>query len=460
MSVRFRTKRKIAAMSTLLGLVFSLSACATQEQAEQGGDGAGIKLDPALVEAARQKASDIVGGQKIGGSLEIINENGGREGAILQAAFAPFAEATGVDIKFTGTSDFNNIISSRLKAGNPPDIGTQSIGSIKQYLKSSKLLDLSEAVGEATLKENFSDATLASASVDGKVYGVYQGFNNYMLWYNPQTYTGPKDGTWDDVQAWTDKTAATGNTPWCIAQESGPATGAVGSQWIEELFVKKYGAEKAVAWGSGQLPWTSPEVKSAFQMFGAIAAKDANVNGGVAGSLSESTSTGSSGLVSEPAKCQAVLWGTWTPALIAASSKGVEEGRNLDFVQVPASDPQYAKVEAYNASPLFAMKDTPATRAFMKYLASAEEQTLLASGNNWVVSNVKVPYTTYKSTLLQKTAKTYFSSDVKIAAGPRALAPTGVKVAFWQGVVSYLKDPASLDGVLARIQEASTASGS
>jgi alpha-glucoside transport system substrate-binding protein len=457
MPLHTKIKRNVALVAAL-GLAITLGGCATEQQASSGGNGPEIKLDPALVAKARDKAASIVDGQKIGGSLEIINENGGREGAILQAAFAPFTEATGVTIKFTGTSDFNSIISSRLKAGNPPDIGTQNIGAIEQYLRSTKLLNLSDAVGDETLQKNFSPGTLDSLSVGGKVYGMYQGFNNYMLWYNPQNYDGPKEGTWADVQAWTEKSAASGKTPWCIAEESGPATGAVGTQWIEELFVKKFGPEKSKDWGTGKLPWTSPEVKSAFEMFGAIAAKDAHVNGGVAGSLSESTSKGSSGLVAEPAKCSAVLWGTWTASLIAASSKGVEPGKNLDFVRVPASDPKYANTEAFRANPLFAFNDTPATRAFMKYIASAEEQTLLASADNWVVSNTNVPATTHSSPLLQKVAKTFFGSDISVAVGPGSLAPAGVKTAFWQGVVTYLKDPSSLDTVLARIQQAQTAS--
>lgn len=457
MPLHMKIKRNVALVAAL-GLAVTLGGCATEEQAASGGNGPEIKLNPSLVAAARDKAASIVGGQKIGGTLEIINENGGREGAILQAAFAPFTEATGVTIKFTGTTDYNSVISSRLKAGNPPDIGTQNLGAIEQYLRSTKLLNLSDAIGDGELQKNFSAATLDSLSVGGKVYAMYQGFNNYMLWYNPQNYDGPKEGAWADVQAWTDKTAASGKTPWCIAEESGPATGAVGTQFIEELFVKKFGAEKSKAWGTGKLPWTSPEVKSAFEMFGAIAAKDANVNGGVAGSLSESTSKGSSGLVADPPKCSAVLWGTWTPALIASSSKGVEPGKNLDFVRVPASDPRYANTEAFRANPLFAFKDTPATRAFMAYIASTEEQTLLASGDNWVVSNKNVPATTYSSPLLQKVAKTFFSPDVSVALGPGALAPAGVKTAFWQGVVSYLKDPSSLDSVLARIQQAQAAS--
>lgn len=457
MPLHTKIKSTVALVATL-GLAIALSGCATQEQAASGGNGPDIKLTPDLISAARDKAASIAGGQKIGGSLEIINENGGREGAILQAALAPFTEATGVTIKFTGTSDYNNVISSRLKAGNPPDIGTQNLGAIQQYLKSTKLLNLSDAIGATDLQKNFSQATLDSLSVDGKVYAMYQGFSNYELWYNPQNYDGPKDGTWSDVQAWTDKTASAGKTPWCISEESGPATGAVGSQWIQELFIKKFGAQKSKDWGTGKLPWTSPEVKSAFEMFGAVAAKDPNVNGGVAGSLSESTSKGYGALVADPAKCSAVMWGTWTPSLIAAASKGIEPGKNLDFVRVPASDPQYANTEAFNANALFAFKDTPATRAFMKYIASTEEQTLLASAGNWVVSNKNVPSTAYPNALLQKVAKTYFGSDVSVALAPGNLASSGVKTAFWQGVVSYLKDPSSLDGVLARIQQAQTAS--
>lgn len=459
MQVHRRTLvRRVIAVTTALGIAAAVTACASPEQASSGGNSE-ISLDATLVDAARAKAAEITDGEKIGGSLEVINENGGREGAILQAAFAPFTEATGVKINFTGTTDYNNVISSRLQAGNPPDVGTMSIGAIQDILEhGDTVVNLTDVIGAETLADNFNTVALESASVDGDVYGIYQGFSNYMLWYNPQHYTGPTSGPWSDVQSWTDETAATGTTPWCIAEEAGPATGAVGSQWIQELFVKKYGAEKARQWGTGELAWTSPEVKDAFQLFGSIAGVDANVNGGVAGSLSESFATGSSGLVSDPPKCEAVLWGSWAAALINASSDGVEAGENLDFIPVPASSDEFANTEAFSANAQYAFTDTPATRAFMEYIASAEEQTLLASADNWVVSNTNVPPDTYGSPLLQKTAETYFADDVVLAVTPTQLSSAAVNVEFWQGVVSYLTDPTSLDDVLAGIQAAQDAS--
>lgn len=451
---------KATATAAILAILAVLPACASKEEAEAGGNGAAIKLDPKLIDAAEKKAEQIAGGKKIGGSIEIINENGGREGNILKAAFAPFTAATGVEIRFTGTTDYNNVLASRLKAGNPPDIGSNALGAIKQYHESHPIMNLSEVIGDDTLRENFSQSTLDTGSIDGDVYTVYQGFNNYQLWYNPETYDGPKSGTWQDIEKWTQQTAATGSAPWCKAEEAGPATGAVGAQWIEILFIKKYGPEKAMEWATGKLPWTSPEVKDAFEMFGAIAGKDANVNGGVAGSLSESFATGASGLVADPAKCRAVMWGSWTPALIDASSAGVEPGENLDFMQIPASNPAYANAEAFSANGLFAFNDTPTTRAFMEYIASTEEQTLLASANNWVVSNVNVPVTTYSSPLLQKIAQTYFAPGVRLVGSPDNLAPAGVNTTMWQEVVAYLQDPSKLDSALQRIQEAQDAATS
>ena len=66
--------------------------------------------------------------KKLGGSIEYIGPNGGAEGAILQSVYKAFTDATGTDVKYTGSQDDNNIIQSRVQAGNPPDIADLSIG--------------------------------------------------------------------------------------------------------------------------------------------------------------------------------------------------------------------------------------------------------------------------------------------------------------------------------------------
>jgi alpha-glucoside transport system substrate-binding protein len=241
-----------------------------------------------------------------------------------------------------------------------------------------------------------------------------------------------------------------------MAQEAGAASGFPGAQMLETIFAKKYGPEKLRQWGDGTLAWISPEVKDAFELYGKVA-KDNEVYGGVQGALSSSIATGYDGLVTDPVGCQAAIWGAWTAGLINASAGGVVAGENLDFMAVPASNPNFAKTEIFQAAVFVAFKDDPAVKAFMEYLASSEEQALLASADQWAVASLNVPSTTYKSALLKKAADTYFGSGVQLSAGPNILASGSVSTEFYKAVVDYMADPAQLDAILARVDAAAKA---
>ncbi|WP_082581144.1 ABC transporter substrate-binding protein [Leifsonia sp. Root227] len=455
MSHSSKTVRHLSALTALvLAGALGLAGCASDEQAAGSGSSGGVTFDKKLVDAAVAKAKSIVGDKKLSGSLSVMGDNSGSEGALLQAFYKPFTDATGVKVNYTGSGDNLNVVQSRVAAGNPPDLVTTAPGVMRQYSTTHKLLNLSSFMSDE-LNGSYTKSVLDTASIDGKVYGVYQGFNNIELWYNPESYTGPKgdSATWQQVQDWTEKEGAAGKTAWCNAQGGGTSNGYPGELFIEALFAKKYGAQATEDWGTGKLSWTSPQVKDAFQTFGAIATHDQYVNGGVKGSLSQDTGTGSNGLVAEPPTCQAVVWGSWTGGLIAGSAKGVEPGKNLDFMKIPASEPQYANTETYSAEVTYAFKDSPETRAFLQYLASDQAQALLASANHWPVSNKNVSPDTYTDPILQSISKTYFGADTQLAAGPALLSKTAVITGAAKGVVQYLQDPSSLDSVLQQIQD-------
>ena len=124
---------------------------------------------------------------------------------------------------------------------------------------------------------------------------------------------------------------------------------------------------------------------------------------------------------------------------------------------VPASDPQYASTDIFQAATFVAFKDDDATKAFLEYLASPEEQALLASADQWAVANLKVPSSTYKSPLLKKAADTYFGSGVKLSAGPNILASGAVSTEFYKAIVDFMTDPSQLDAILARVDAAAKA---
>ena len=468
-SIIGRNRRVPVLVAAGITAALALSGCASASQA--GGSSssatsatsgqtaaapASAAGSQAVYAKAVAKAKEIAGGKTLGGSIEYIGPNGGAEGEILQSVYKAFTDATGTAVKYTGSQDENSIVQSRVQAGNPPDIADLSIGVANTYAVQGKLMNLSKVIGNSEMQANYSPSLLKTVTADGKVFGVFQGFSNFMVWYNPKTYTGPKNPTtWAQMTDWTDQLAAKGTPAWCIAEESGASSGFPGAQFIENLFAKKYGPDLLNQWGTGKLAWTSPQVKDAFQMFGSIATDDKKVSGGVTGSLAGSIATGSNGLVASPPTCQADLWGSWVPGLIGPT---VDPGVNLDFFRVPGSTPAYANTEIFQSTVATAFKDTPQTEAFLKFVESTEAQTLLASADHWTVANKNVPASTYKNVLLQRAAQTYFGEGVTLATGPNSLANAAVSAAFYKGVVAYLQDPSSLDTVLATIQQAAQGS--
>ena len=214
MSNKMKTSRACLASAAVLAVGLMATASLAQD----------VNLDPKLLDAAVAKAKALADGKNLSGSVEVIGQNGGYEGAITEAVMKPFETATGVKIKYTGTQDAN-IILARARAGNPPQVAMIQQGLMIGLAHDSKLVDLGSFMGDE-LKANFTPAVNDTASVDGKIYGVYQGFSPFMLWYNPKAYTGPKPGSsWDEVVKWTDDQAAKGTPCGVSPKRLAPAAG-------------------------------------------------------------------------------------------------------------------------------------------------------------------------------------------------------------------------------------------
>jgi len=59
---------------------------------------------------------------KIGGTVSVLTVWGGSELEIFNNMIKPFEERTGIKVEHQGTRDISAVLTTRLKAGNPPDI--------------------------------------------------------------------------------------------------------------------------------------------------------------------------------------------------------------------------------------------------------------------------------------------------------------------------------------------------
>ncbi len=106
--------------------------------------------------------------------------------------------------------------------------------------------------------------------------------------------------TLDELTALTDKIRGEGKTPWCIAAESGQATGWPITDWIEDLVLRFAGPDNYDKWVKGELKFDSPEIKPAFDYFKQIAFTDGNVLGGTKAIVATNFQTGGNALFKQP----------------------------------------------------------------------------------------------------------------------------------------------------------------
>src|SRR6185437_2979595 len=72
--------------------------------------------------------------------------------------------------------------------------------------------------------------------------------------------------------AWSEDKANTGGRPWCMGMGSTPTSGWPGTDWIEDILLHEFGADIYQQWSSGRLPWTSPQIREAWERWGTITA--------------------------------------------------------------------------------------------------------------------------------------------------------------------------------------------
>ncbi len=226
----------------------------------------------------------------------------------FKADVEKWAGTNGITVKFTKAASWDTEIRARMAGGTPPDLGLfPQPGLMCDLAKQNKVQpfdDATVAKNKETLVPGFVGA---GTCPDGKVYGLPNEVSvKSVLWtdapnFSAAGYTAPK--TLDEMLTLTEKIRAGGKTPWCIAAESGQATGWPITDWIEDLVLRLAGPENYDKWVKGELKFNSPEIRAAFEYFQKIAFTDGNVRGGTKSIISTNFQTGGNALFEQPPGC-------------------------------------------------------------------------------------------------------------------------------------------------------------
>ncbi|MGO8693435.1 MAG: ABC transporter substrate-binding protein [Rectinemataceae bacterium] len=393
---------------------------------------------------------------KIGGVIKVLGVWGGQEADTFAAMNEAFTNRTGVKVEFEATRDLDAVLTTRIQAGNPPDIVVlPNPGKLYELARAGRLVDLSKVLNMREYNMDYSPSWTTLASVNGKLYGLFvKAAIKGLVWYSPEAIKAAGitlPTTWDDMIATSKKIAATGTTPWSVGIESGAASGWVGTDWLANIFLRLYGPEKYRDWYEGRISWTSPEVKKAWQYFGEIVADPSMVYGGSQYINSTNFGNAVAPLFENPPKAYFHMQASFIEGFITDQFPNLKPGKDFNFFGFPSIDPKYAKAVEGGADVVAVFKNTPQTRAFMNYFASAEAQSYWAAGTGALATNRTVSLVFYTDPLSKRAADILNKSDIVVlSAGD--MMPSEMQSAFWKACVDFVANPASLDQILANLE--------
>ncbi|MBO2518676.1 MAG: carbohydrate ABC transporter substrate-binding protein [Firmicutes bacterium] len=392
------------------------------------------------------------------GKVTILGTWGGHELAAFEKVLEPFEAATGIDVQFTGTRDLPAVLTTRVAAGNPPDMAAlPNPGQMLELAAGGHLVDLSQILDMDQLREDFAPVWLEMGSYDGKLVAIVLSADlKSLVWYNPKEFAArgyQVPTTWDELLALTEQIARDGHTAWSIGLESGAASGWPGTDWIEDIMLRTAGPEVYDQWVNHDIPWTHPAVRRAFEIFGEIARNPRYVYGGTTAVLSTNFGDAVNPLFTDPPRAFLHRQASFITSFITENNPGVVAGEDYDFFPLPAIDPQWG-VPALGAADLIGVfRDTPETRALIRYLVTPGAQAIWVSELGKLSANRRVTPNAYPDELTRKMAQTLVEAEVFRFDGSDLMPPAVGSGAFWEGVLMYVGGE-DLDTVLEFIEAA------
>jgi alpha-glucoside transport system substrate-binding protein len=451
-------------LSTLVVLSLILTACA-QPAATPAPEEPAAPAEPAAPEAAKVDFPVMPGGalEKAltgaykGATVVVDGPFTDADAVKFNESMKAFEDATGIDVNYIGSKEFEGSISIRVDAGDVPDIADfPQPGLLAGFVRQGKIIDPSTFISADWLKQQYNSSWLDMAKLAGpsgeQMGGVFHRFNGKSLvWYPKDDFdaAGYKvPTTWEELIALSDQIKADGDAPWCVGIESGAATGWPATDWMEEFMLRTTSLENYDKWVKGELPFASPEVKKAAETLGELWFTEGYVFGGSASIVSTFFGDAPAPMFENPPRCWMHKQGNFITAFFP---EGTKADVDYSFFYLPPIDDQYGKPFLVAGDIMAMFTDRPEVRALMEYFTVPQSASgWLDTGGALAAHQTATPdmygvdlERGIAELVAQATSFRFDGSDLmpgEVGAG-----------SFWKGMTDWVSGAADLDTVLAEI---------
>lgn len=380
-------------------------------------------------------------------------------------SIAAFEAQTGIDIQYTGTKEFESIITPTVEGGAAPDIADfPQPGLLRNLVEGGYVVDVSTFLDPAHLEANYLESWRDMSMMpgpDGEIMaGVWARFNGKSLvWYPIQAFAEAGyeiPTTWDELIALSDQIVADGGTPWCVGIESGTATGWPATDWIEEVMLRTTSLENYDAWSfpadaASRLPFSSPEVTNAATVLGELWFTENYVAGGREAIASTFFGDAPVPMFDNPPGCYMHKQGNFITSFFP---EGTVAGEDYGVFYLPPIDEAYGRPFLV-AGDIYAMfSDRPEVRAVMDFFSRGESlRAWLASGGA-LSPHIDAELDWYGSDLERGIAE-LVAGATSVRFDGSDLQPGAVGAgSFWKGMTDWISGTVDLETALAEIDAA------
>ena len=417
------------------------------DAATAGGTGGGDEMDTPLDRA--------LAGEFDGTVVTMSGPFTDEDAVKFDSSVAEFEDATGIDIQYEGSKEFEASISIRIEAGDAPDIADfPQPGLLATFVKQGYVVDVSEFLPQSSF-DNYNQSWWDMATMEGAdgpiTAGVWHRFNaKSQVWYPKQAWDAAGyeiPTTWDEMLALSDQIVADGDAPWCVGIESGAATGWPATDWMEEVMLRTTSLENYDAWVTGELGFDSPEVKNALEVLANLWT-DEYVYGGQAAIVSTNFGDAPLPMFEDPPKCWLHKQGNFITSFFP---EGVEAGVDYDFFYLPPIDAQYGKPYLVAGDIMAMFSDRPEVQAVMQYFTTGEalKGWMAASG---ALAPQKDAELDWYGDDVERGIAALVSEATSLRFDGSDLMPGEVgSGSFWKGMTDFFSGTADMDTVLQEI---------
>ena len=398
--------------------------------------------------------TDNAGGGSDDGTVEIMYGFTDSSSDQFQAEIKKYADAEGINVKFSPTPDFNTLISTRVSGNNKPDIAIfPQPGLMKSF--QNDLTPLTDIVDSANV-DAMVPGIVEAGQIDGEQYALPMSLNIKSIVFYPKQafdaagYQAPT--TLDELTTLTNTVKSSGTAPWCFGIESGSATGWPATDWIENLMLIQNGPDVYNQWVQHEIPFNDPTVVKAADTMSELLLTEGNVNGGRQSIASNNFATAANPMFDTPPACFMYRQGNFV-----ARSGGFPDAVLSDIDNqvgvFPMPGLTAADKPVLGGGDLASVfNNTEDSAKIMNYMASADFGKDWAAANGFISPRKDFDLSAYPNELTKQMASAAYDSTAFVFDGSDQMPGAVGSGTFWTEMTAWIAGQESEQQALDNIE--------